>query len=307
MIDLNALPLPALFGELTKDGSLGRLLAAAREEDLSSTGDVTTQSIVPQDARASARLVAREPGIVAGLAAVMHVLSAFEVDVRWNATTSDGGACANGDVLGTLEGSLAGILIAERTLLNLVARLTGVATMTRRYVDAAHGTNALICDTRKTAPAMRSMQKYAVRCGGGWLHRMGLFDAALYKDNHLANIPPAELAARLEAAIRAAREANELRFVEVEVDSLEQLERVLAVPAGLIDMVLLDNMPPDDMRKAVALRDNTLPRPGLLLEASGGITLENVRAVGETGVDRISIGAITHAAPALDLSLEVVA
>lgn len=304
MIDLNTLTLPALFGELTRDGSLGRLLAACREEDLGYAGDVTTASCVPAGVRAEANLMAREPGVVAGLATVMQVLSAFDVDAAWTPATQDGERCAADDVLGSFEGSLAGLLTAERTLLNIVARMAGVATMTRRFVDAAQGTDASICDTRKTAPGMRAMQKYAVRCGGGHLHRVGLFDAALYKDNHLASFPKEQLAAALTGAIRTARDRAELRFVEVEVDSLDQLRDVLSLDAGLVDYVLLDNMPPGLLRQAVAMRDQH--QPGVKLEASGGVTLGTVRAIAETGVDRISVGALTHAADALDLALEVV-
>lgn len=303
VIDLNALPLPALFSELTKDNSLGRLLAACRDEDLSHAGDVTTHSIVSMNVRATASLVAREQGVVAGLVAVVHVLSAFGTDVQWIPNTSDGEPCAAGETLGTFSGALAGLLVAERTMLNIIARMAGTATMTRQFVDAIQNCKARICDTRKTSPAMRSMQKYAVRCGGGYLHRIGLFDAALYKDNHIAGIPLNELAARLEKAITSARASNDLRFVEVEVDSLEQLREVLTLPKGLLDIVLLDNMPPEVLRKAVAMRDDSAPN--VLLEASGGIELDNVRAIAETGVDRISIGALTHAAPALDLALEV--
>ena len=303
VLDLNALPLPALFGELTKDGSLGRLLAACRDEDLGHHGDVTTLSCVPPHLHARATLVARDPGVIAGLILVVPVLSAFGAEVAWTPAKSDGDPCTASEALGSFDGPLAGLLAAERTMLNLIARMAGTATLTRRFVDAIAGTKSRICDTRKTAPAMRMMQKYAVRCGGGTLHRIGLFDAALYKDNHLASFPPGQLAHRLEHAINEARAHNELRFVEVEVVSLEQLREILALPAGLVDMALLDNMTPEAMREAVKLRDQAGTR--ILLEASGGITLANVRAVAETGVDRISIGALTHAAPALDLALEV--
>jgi nicotinate-nucleotide pyrophosphorylase (carboxylating) len=303
VIDLNALPLPALFGELTKDGSLARLLAACRDEDLGSTGDVTTQSCVSPGASAKAALIAREPGVIAGLATVLHVLSAFEAEVWWNAAKSDGETCNAGEVLGSFEGLLAGLLTAERTMLNLVARMCGTATLTRRFVDAVNGTQAQICDTRKTSPGMRSMQKYAVRCGGGYMHRVGLYDALLYKDNHLANIPAGELTPRLEGAIRKAMTSGELRFVEIEAESLDQFRSILALPKGLVHFVLLDNMPLEQLRAAVELRRQLAPH--VKLEASGGVTLESVRTIAETGVDRISVGALTHAAPALDLAIEV--
>lgn len=303
VIDLNTLPLPALFAELTKDGSLGRLLAACRAEDLGHDGDVTTASSVPAETRAKATLVAREAGVIAGLAVIGDVLGAFGAHLNWNLHVEDGSACAAGATLATFEGSLAGLLSAERTMLNIIARLCGTATLTRRFVDAIAGTKARICDTRKTSPAMRSLQKYAVRCGGGWMHRIGLYDAALFKDNHLAHVPVNELAAWVERVARGARSRAELRFVEVEVTTLEQLREVLRVPAGLVEMVLLDNMSLEHMREAVALRD--AHAPGVLLEASGGVKLDTVRAIAETGVDRISVGALTHTAPAMDLALEV--
>jgi nicotinate-nucleotide pyrophosphorylase (carboxylating) len=304
VIDLNALPLPALFGELTRDGSLSRLLAACREEDLGLAGDVTTQSIVPPEAQAKAQLIARQDGVISGLITVVHVLSAFGAEAQWSPAKGDGEHCKASDVLGAFKGSLAGLLGAERTMLNLIARMCGTATLTHRFVEAVEGTHAQICDTRKTSPGMRTMQKYAVRCGGGHMHRIGLYDALLYKDNHLAKVSPADLAPRLEQAIRKALSSGETRFVEVEADSLEQLRSILALPEGLIHFALLDNMPLEELREAVAIRNETAP--AIKLEASGGVTLETVRAIADTGVDRISVGALTHAAAALDLALEVV-
>jgi nicotinate-nucleotide pyrophosphorylase (carboxylating) len=188
-------------------------------------------------------------------------------------------------------------------MLNLLGRACGVASLARRFVDAVDGTCAVICDTRKTIPGLRSLDKYAVRCGGGVLHRCGLHDAALYKDNHLAGVAAPDLASVITAAARAARDEGPLRFVEVEVDSLRQLEAVLTVDAGVVDIVLLDNMSLEQLRAAVAMRDER--RDEMLLEASGGITLARVRDVAETGVDRISAGALTHAAPALDVGLDL--
>jgi nicotinate-nucleotide pyrophosphorylase (carboxylating) len=303
VIDLNALSLPRLFDELTADGSLDRLLEAARREDLGESGDVTTESMIDEGWEVRAAVIAREPGTVSGLAAAPRVLAAFGCSADVNAIHADGDACNAGDVLLRLRGALGPILTAERTLLNLVGRLSGVATLTRRYVDQVAGTNAAICDTRKTTPGLRSLEKYAVRCGGGTLHRIGLHDAVLLKDNHLAQLGPTELAPAVARAARAARAGHDLRFVQVEVDDLEQLQALLGLPPGLIDIVLLDNMPVDRLREAVALRD--AGAPALQLEASGGIGLDNVRAVAETGVDRISVGALTHQAPWLDVSLEV--
>jgi nicotinate-nucleotide pyrophosphorylase (carboxylating) len=303
VLDLDALPLEGLFEALTGDGSLARLLRAARDEDLGGGGDVTTASIVPAGATARAHLVARAGGIACGLRAVPAVLEAFAARaVRWSPSSADGSRCRAGEALGVIEGDLAAILALERTLLNLVGHLGGVATATRAFVDAAAGTRAAICATRKTTPGLRGLEKYAVRCGGGTLHRLGLHDAALYKDNHLAGVAPTRLAAVLTAAVRAARRSP-LRFVEVEVDDLAQLRAVLAIEPGLVDMVLLDNMPPALLAEAVAIRDEIAPR--VLLEASGGVRIDTVSAIAATGVDRISVGAITHSAPALDVALDV--
>lgn len=304
MIDPNTLSLPDLFTELTRDGSLDRLLAACVAEDLGGVGDITTASCSHGLHRARAVMVAKEDGVVAGLATVPAVVRAFQASITWTPATYDGERCQQGQALGALAGSLSELLAVERTLLNLVARLCGVATLTRAFVDRVDGTHAAICDTRKTSPGMRCVQKYAVRCGGGLLHRIGLFDAALYKDNHLAGVPLDQLASYLVRAIGSMRAVCTPKFVEVEVDSLEQLRMLLTLPDGLVDMVLLDNMPANLLCEAVRLRDAA--RSGVLLEASGGVTLDSVSSIAASGVDRISVGALTHASPALDLSLEVV-
>ena len=303
MQDLNALSLSELFLALTADGSLDRLLSAARAEDLADTGDVTTQSIIHDESDVRAAGVARQAGTVAGLAVIPRLLEVFECDVRFESVGSDGEACAAGQVLWRLLGDLRPILAVERTMLNLIGRLSGIATLTRRYVEAIAGTTAVICDTRKTTPGMRFLEKYAVRCGGGTLHRLGLHDAVLFKDNHLQHLGPGEFAQTVAAAAKAARDRYDLRFVEVEIETLEQLRLVLEIEPGLIDMVLLDNMSLDQMRDAVISRDKLAPE--ILLEASGSITLDTVRAVAETGVDRISVGALTHSAPSLDVALDL--
>jgi nicotinate-nucleotide pyrophosphorylase (carboxylating) len=303
VIDLNALSLPELFEALTADGSLDRLLEAARREDVGDVGDVTTTSMLGGGWEVRAAAVARAGGTVCGLAAVPRILDAFDCAAAIEPLNADGEPCRDGDVLFRLRGELGPMLTAERTMLNVVGRLSGVATLTRRYVDAIAGTKAVICDTRKTTPGLRFAEKYAVRCGGGTVHRLGLHDAVLLKDNHLAQLGPAELAPAVSRAAKAARARHDLRFVQVEVDDLEQLRALLQCEPGLIDMVLLDNMPVSGLREAVALRD--AQAPPVHLEASGGITLDNVRAVAETGVDRISVGALTHGAPWLDVSLEV--
>lgn len=293
--------LEALFEQIVPRDRLLAVIRAALDEDLEEAGDVTTASLDDVDRGVEAALAAREHGVVAGLPIVLPLLGAAAPRVSFDPAGVDGQRCDPDRVLGRLAGPIGEILRIERTLLNLLGRLCGVATTTRRFVDAVEGTGAEVCDTRKTTPGLRRLEKYAVRCGGGTLHRIGLFDAALYKDNHLAGIPAGELAATIAAAARRARAVSPLRFVEVEVDSVEQLERILRIEPGLIDIVLLDNMGDAALRRSVALRDRVAP--SVRLEASGRVRLETIRAIAETGVDRISVGALTHSAPALDLAL----
>jgi nicotinate-nucleotide pyrophosphorylase (carboxylating) len=302
MVDLNALSLPHLFAKLTRDGCLDRLIAAALDEDAHAPGDVTSDSIIAESQTARAVIVARSSGVVAGIEAVRnlhkkHFLGEFV------ARANDGAQVAEKSAIAEVRGDLRQILKLERITLNLLGRMCGIATLTRQYVDTVRGTNTVICDTRKTTPGLRNLEKYAVRCGGGTLHRLGLFDAALYKDNHLAGIPLNQLASKLTAAIESARSKHDLRFVEVEVDTLDQLRVVLAMQRGLIDMVLLDNMSLDQLRQAVKMRIERAPH--VLLECSGGVTLGRVDAIAETGVDRISVGAITHGAPWLDIGMDI--
>jgi len=302
MPDLNALSLDDLFSTLARGGRVRRLLEIARDEDLGDRGDITTDSIIDAAARGEAQLVMREVGVVSGLAAIPMLFDVFESEIAWRPRERDGRVIASAPItLGSLSGPLRDILIVERTLLNLVGRLSGIATLARRYVEAVRSTNAVICDTRKTTPGLRALEKYAVRCGGAALHRIGLYDAVLYKDNHLAHIPPDELTEHVNQAARRARSTHsDLAFVEVEVDSLGQLDRILACEPGLIDIVLLDNMSLEDLREARRRVSDTFS-----LEASGGVTLETVRAIAETGVDRISVGAITHHAVSLDVGLDI--
>jgi len=298
------LALPDLFRRLAALGSLDRLLAIARDEDVGTEGDVTTKSIVDPHAPGHARLVAREAGVVSGLAAADALARSFEIALAVDAHVDDGGACEAGQPIATVHALLADLLLVERTLLNVVGRLSGIATTTRRYVDLVEGTRAQICATRKTTPGLRHLEKYAVCCGGGRLHRLGLHDAALYKDNHLAGIPEGGLAEALAPAIRAARASAPLDFVEVEVDTLAQLRDVLRLEPGLLDTVLLDNMTAPEVREAVAIRDAMAP--AVALEASGGINESTVRAIAETGVERISVGALTHSVVSLDVGLDLV-
>jgi nicotinate-nucleotide pyrophosphorylase (carboxylating) len=311
--DPNTLALPALFDALVDRDRLGALIEMALDEDLGDLGDVTTSNLVPPDAFARCAIVARADGVVAGLPVLAAVLE--HAAHRFGAppppatfVVADGAPCRRGDVLVRFEGSLAAILPLERTLLNVLGRMCGVATFTKRHVDAVAGTKARVCCTRKTLPGWRELDKYAVRCGGGTLHRIGLYDAMLVKDNHLGAVPIESFAEAIAAASRAARRRAEalgrpLRFVEVEVDTLDQFDRLLAVEPGLVDIALLDNFDLPSLREAVGRRDARSPR--LELEASGGVRLDTIRAIAETGVERISCGGLTHSAVALDVALDL--
>jgi len=292
----------ARFEEIVEVGMVRRLLTIARDEDLGEIGDVTSQALIPADRTGRLVMRAREEGMVAGLAALPMATEIFGGGAKWLARSCDGSRAQPGIVLGEFSGPLRALLALERTALNLVGRLSGIATITQHFVQEVAGTRAVICETRKTTPGLRTLEKYAVVCGGGTLHRRGLFDAILVKDNHIAGIDPSDLAAVLEPALRAARDRWTLRFVEVEVDSLDQLDAVLALPAGLVDIVLLDNMSESVLREAVMRR--SAQAPSVLLEASGGVSLATVRGVAETGIDRISVGSLTHGARALDVGLD---
>jgi nicotinate-nucleotide pyrophosphorylase (carboxylating) len=272
-------------------------LKAALAEDLGS-GDVTSLALVAEGAEVRGELVAREPGVAAGLAVAGEVFALADEAVRLTARVEDGAALEAGAVLGEVAGPARGILGAERTALNLLQRLSGIATLTRRYVERVAGTGAQIYDTRKTTPLWRVLEKYAVRAGGGRSHRMGLYDQVLIKDNHIA-LGEGQSEAELVRSARAASPRG--MVVEIEVGSLQELLEALE---GEPDVVLLDNMTPALVSECVrAVRRLAGRRPAL--EASGGITLENVRAYAEAGVDRISIGALTHSAPALDIGLDI--
>ena len=290
-----------------------RLIELACEEDLGIQGDITAALLPNATLAVAARVVPRSPGTICGLAlgpAVCEVFSRrlgqpleFAPAAADGRDYQDGDVVAAGTCVATLFGPQAAVLTAERTLLNFLGRLSGVATLTRHFVDAARTVNShvQILDTRKTIPGWRELDKYAVRAGGGQNHRAGLYDAVLIKDNHLAGIPPEQLAARLVELLGGV--SARPSFVEVEVDNLAQLAEVCEVPG--VDIVLLDNFAPAQMRAAVALRDSRGLRGKLALEASGGVTLETIAPIAATGVERISVGALTHSAVGLDIGLDV--
>jgi len=259
-------------------------------------GDVTSERVVSKAARAHASMVARQPCVVAGLPVARAVFRAVDPDTVVSFRASEGEAVPAGTVLAAVEGPAGAILTAERVALNLVQRLSGIATITRRYTDAIAGTGASVSDTRKTTPGLRALEKYAVHVGGGRNHRCGLYDAILIKDNHRAIVGGAE------AAVAAARSARGPAMpIQIEVDSLVDLRRVLDLG---VDAVLLDNMTPAEAAEAVALARAHPHGRYCWIEASGGITLATIRAYAEAGVDTISSGALTHSAPAVDIALD---
>jgi nicotinate-nucleotide pyrophosphorylase (carboxylating) len=268
------------------------LIDAALAEDIG-RGDLTTQLTVPIDRRATATIVAKQTGVLAGGPLIERVFSALGArDVTIAHRVSDGSGFAEGTALASLDGLAADLLAGERVTLNLLQRLSGTATLTRRYVEALRGTSARVIDTRKTTPGLRVLEKYAVRMGGGGNHRLGLDDGILIKDNHIT------AAGGVTAALRAARRgAPHTAKIQIECATLAQVEDAVA---GAADAVLLDNMSIEQLREAVRHIAHRA-----VVEASGGITLDNIRAVGETGVDVISVGALTHSAPAIDMSMKI--
>ena len=303
--DWNALALPALFDALARadaEDAVTRALA----EDLREAGDVTSAASIPPSLRGSATVVSRAQGVIAGLPVAEIV--ARRAGLALERHVDDGARIGPGTRIATIAGPFAALLAHERTILNFLTLLSGNATAAARFTALVEGTRAQVCDTRKTIPGLRTLQKYATRCGGASLHRIGLFDAVLLKDNHLGAFPAGTLAERVRAAAAHARARGPVAFVECEVDSLAQLDELLALApdasgARVLDMILLDNMEPAMLAEAVRRRDARAP--GVLLEASGGVRLETVRAIAESGVDRISVGAITHSAPAIDLGLDL--
>jgi nicotinate-nucleotide pyrophosphorylase (carboxylating) len=277
-----------------------KLVELALTEDLGARGDVTSQATIPAEMQGHAVFVARASGVLAGLPAAALVAAAIDRDLRFRPLFEDGRPVDRGTRLATVAGSMRSILAMERTALNFLQHLSGIATLTRKYVEAVAGQKARILDTRKTLPGWRLLQKYAVRCGGGDNHRVGLYDGILIKDNHLKGMQIADCRLQIENAIASAKAAASGGMtVEVEVETLEQFDVELH---SRPDIILLDNMSLEQLRQAVRRRDTAAP--GILLEASGGVNLDTVRAIAETGVDRISVGALTHSATALDVALD---
>ncbi len=267
------------------------IVRMALAEDLGRAGDITAQACI--DARASLSVVfaTRQAGVVAGLDCARLAILALDPHASFEAVVADGQVVMAGAILAKVTGNARAILSAERTALNLMGRLSGVATLTRAYVDLVEGTGARIVDTRKTTPGLRHLEKYAVRCGGGVNHRFGLDDAILIKDNHVAACGGVS-----EALTRARAAAGHLTKIEVEVDSLTQLAEALAHRP---DVVMLDNFSPQDLKRAVEMTGGAV-----VLEASGGVSLQTVRAIAQSGVQVISVGALTHSAPVLDIGLD---
>lgn len=284
------------------------LIALALREDLRDGGDITCRALVPPQARLDGVVRAKAAGVVCGLALFQLVFDQLAADmpgceVKVTEAAADGTRVEPGDIVLRCRGIASTMLIGERTALNLSQRLSGTATMAARYVAAVAGTRAQVFDTRKTTPGMRLLEKHAVASGGARNHRIGLYDQVLIKDNHIALMPPGPLGSGPAEAVRRARETTGSdTLIEVEIERLDDLEPVIAAGA---DIVLLDNMAPALLREAVQRRDRAIgdTRRRVELEASGGITLETIRAVAETGVERISTGALTHSVHALDLSL----
>jgi len=280
------------------DDSVVDLITLALREDLGLSGDVTSEAFISQDSIAKATIRAREKCVSSGLTTARDVFLRVDPRLKVSILCSEGEILSVGSPLMEIKGSTRSILSAERTALNFLGRLCGIATLAGRYADELRGMDVQLLDTRKTTPGWRFLEKRAVKAGGGMNHRMGLFDAVLVKDNHIASLGDLSL---LQPVIAELRDQYPDLPIEIEADTLEQVATLLAYTS--VDVILLDNMPPDSLRKAVLMRQ--AKAPWIKLEASGGITLESIRLIAETGVDRISVGALTHSAISTDLSLEL--
>jgi len=292
-------PMPPLEFYQSDRGSAAMLISLALAEDLRDIGDLTSEILIDPELTGSIHVVSRQTGVVAGQPVAEILFQQVDHEVEWETRIADGSAVDAGSVIATVSGPVLSLLKGERTALNFLTQLSGVATLTRQFVDLVAGTKAVILDTRKTWPGFRNLEKYAVRAGGGSNHRMGLYDAVLIKDNHLAAWTKSGAGTIADAIAEVRGKVDEGITIEVEVDTLEQFE--VALPAKP-DFILLDNMSPDTLKQAVAMRDERAPE--VILEASGGVTLETVREIAETGVDRISIGALTHSVTALDIGFD---
>lgn len=279
-----------------------QLIQVAMTEDAGEIDrDITSDLAIPSSKRGEAVIRARRAGRLSGAAILVTIAGIYDKRISVHDVLQDGFPLAEGDVIARVAGPLRSILKFERVALNFLTHLSGIASLTAQYVNAVRGTSAGIYDTRKTTPGLRGLEKYAVRCGGGMNHRFGLYDAVLVKDNHIADVQAASLDDAVNIIIKRARQADPPpKFIEVEVDTIEQFKELLTTE---VDLILLDNMTPAQLGKAVNLRDKTAPH--IELEASGGVTLKTVRAVADTGVDRIAIGALTHSAPALDIGMDI--
>lgn len=278
------------------------IIKMAREEDLGQ-GDLTSKLFFKDNTITKANIISREEIIVCGMPVVREILRCYDKKLKLKVHVDDGEAAHVGCKIATIEGPLCSMLSAERVMLNFLQKLSGIATTTNKYVQAVKGTKAKIYDTRKTTPGWRILEKYAVRCGGGYNHRLGLYDGILIKDNHMAQLGR-NFQPKLRKIVGEARKVKGVKFIAVEVDHVDdQLNYVLEIPG--VDIVLLDNMGQWQLKHAVDMR-NTMCRRGKrpLLEASGNITLQNVSAIAQCGIDRIAVGAITHSASAVDIGLD---
>jgi nicotinate-nucleotide pyrophosphorylase (carboxylating) len=273
------------------------LLNRCIDEDGGYEGDATSRSIIPPEVSGRFAVTVRGEGVIAGVEPLSRSIDVFG-DLSMTICCQEGEEVQDA-AIAHLEGNVQTVLLAERTILNVLGHACGIATATKQYVKAIADTKCIVCDTRKTTPGLRMLDKYAVACGGGTPHRIGLHDAALYKDNHLAGLD--DPTGALQQAIKIVRQDQSLKFVEVEVDSLLQLEEVLVLD---VDFVLLDNFSIEQLQQAVEMRNNSTKQPSL--EASGGITIETVYDIAQTGVDRVAVGALTHQAPWLDIGLDAI-
>jgi len=293
--------MPELASYITEP-QLARLIAAARDEDMGpQSRDITSQALIPADAKGKAVMRSRAPGRLCGAALLKQIAGAYDAAIDIEIQMTDGDELSAGSIVATYTGPLRAMLAMERIALNFTTHLSGIASLTAQYVAQTQGTNAQIYDTRKTLPGLRALEKYAVACGGGVNHRIGLYDAVLIKDNHLAHVPKNDLSQAVQIAITHARKTTPPpTFIEVEVDRIDQLEAVLCTG---VDLVLLDNMNNQQLTQAVEMRNRLAPK--VELEASGGVNLQTVSGIARTGVDRIAVGALTHSAPSLDLGLDI--